>query len=185
MTTTCGANPISDGQIYGARASAWKIQESCQAMGTPAPAPATWGETMKFCQAKPQGKGCSAASTCVAKTKAAARCSLAVGQSTCTGAGTTQSEWYTGFDDTRTCTGCSCQASGGSCAPLDLSLGSDYSCGLTTLIDESSKLCFGSSGIYAPPVQLVGKPTLGTCATTSITAGSLAPTGELTLCCQP
>lgn len=187
----CSPNPInSSGSsfVFGVRTSAWKIQETCTPSGTATPVPAAWGTTMKFCRADAEGKGCGAGSTCVKKTAATAQhCALAAGSSSCTGFATTQSDWYTGFTDSRTCGACDCKASGGSCAPVQLAVGSDYACYPTPVVNQSSKQCFTDkpNGIYSPPVQLVNKGKIGTCTTSAPVVGSLDPTGQSTLCCQP
>lgn len=181
----CSPNPISSSQIYGVRTSAWKMKESCATGGAPMLAPAAWGETMKFCQADKVGKGCSVGNTCVPSVAAAPHCALAAGSSACGGFATSQSDWYTGVTDTRACGACGCSASGGSCGPVVLNVGSDYTCGANAVVGESAKQCFSGSGIYAPPVQLAGKPKLGTCTPDAAVTGSLDGIGQSTLCCQP
>lgn len=186
--TTC-SSPINSGSsnnfVLGVRTGPFKIEQSCSPGGQATPAAPTWGETMKFCRANAEGKGCSAGNTCVPKAASAPHCALAAGTSSCTGFGTAESDWYTGFSDARACGACGCEASGGSCDTMKLAVGSDYACPGTHSLDPGTKECFSGTGIYSPPVQLVGKPTVGTCSGSAKTTGSLTPTGQLTLCCQP
>lgn len=181
---TCDSNPIVGGFIYGARTSIWKGSPSCTANGTATLAPAAWSQTRKFCRANAEGKGCGAGNTCVPKQTTAPHCALAVGSGQCDGFGMSQDDWYTGFTDTRACGACGCTASGGGCKGVQLAVGSDYSCINKALVNETSKQCF-SAGIYSPPVHLVGNPMLGSCTADASANGSLAPTGQSTLCCQP
>ncbi|MFS8064977.1 MAG: hypothetical protein ACMG6S_01270 [Byssovorax sp.] len=183
----CSANPIASGFVFGVLTSAWKIQETCSASGTATPVPAAWGTTVKFCRVNAEGKGCGAGNTCVKKTATAPHCALAAGSSSCTGFATAESDWYTGSTDSRTCGACGCKVSGGSCDPVLLAVGSDYACYPTPVVKQSSKQCFTDkpNGIYSPPVQLVNKATIGTCTTSAPVTGSLDPTGQSTLCCQP
>lgn len=188
----CSPNPINSGGgglgfVFGVRTGAWKIQETCLAGGTASPVPATWGTTLKFCRANAEGKGCGAGNTCVKKTATAPHCALAAGTSSCAGFGMAQSDWYTGFTDSRACGACGCKASGGSCDPVQLAVGSDYACYPTPVVNQASKQCFTNqpNGVYSPPVQLVNKAKAGTCTTGAPVMGSLDPTGQSTLCCQP
>jgi len=182
--STCDSNPISGGSIYGARTSAWKVKPSCTVSGTADLSPAAWSETMKFCQADAEGKGCGAGNTCVPKQTTAPHCALAAGSAQCDGFATTQTDWYTGLTDTRVCGACACTVNNATCKGVQLAIGSDYTCTNSTLVNEASKLCFANS-VYAPPVHLLGNPKLGTCAADAKTEGSLTPTGQSTLCCQP
>ena len=181
----CSPKPISSGQIYGVRTSSWKMKETCTTGGTPTLAPAAWAETMKFCQADKVGKGCGVGTTCVPSVTAAPHCALAAVGASCGAFATSQNDWYTGLTDTRACGACGCSASGGSCGPVVLNVGSDYTCGTSAVVGESTKQCFSGSGIYAPPVELAGKPKLGTCTPDAAVAGKLDGTGQSTLCCQP
>ncbi len=177
--------PISSGQTYGARTGAWKGQNSCTGAGVATLAPAAWAETMKFCKANQVGNGCSAGNTCVPNLKAAPHCALAAGSAACGGFASSQSDWYTGLNDTRTCGACGCTVSGADCSPLHLEVGSDYGCSSAATVPEKTKKCFTGSGIYAPPVHLVGAPNEGTCTPAASVTGSLDGTGQSTLCCQP
>lgn len=180
----CDSTPISSGQTYGARTSTWKAQNLCTGRGAATAAPVTWGETMKFCAASKVGKGCSAGNVCVPNIKAAPHCALASGSATCGAFKSAQSDWYTGFTDGRTCGACGCIASGVDCTGVTLEVGSDYSCINAAVVPEKTKKCFSGSGIYAPPVHLVGAPNQGTCEGVAPVTGSLDPTGQATLCCQ-
>lgn len=186
----CSPNPINSGGgsfVFGVRTGAWKIKETCDASGAATVVPASWGTTLKFCRANAEGKGCSAGSTCVKKTASAPHCALAAGTSSCSGFGMVQSDWYTGFTDSRSCGACGCTVSGGSCDPVLLAVGSDYACYPTPVVKQSSKQCFTNQpkGVYSPPVQLVNKAAIGTCTSGAPVTGSLDPTGQSTLCCQP
>jgi hypothetical protein len=181
---TCDSNPITGGFVYGARASAWKVSQTCNANGAPTLAPPAWNQTRKFCRADAEGKGCGAGNTCVPKQTTAPHCALAEGSGLCNGFGMSQSDWYTGFTDTRVCGACGCTATGGGCKGVQLAVGSDYSCINKALVNESTKQCF-PNGIYAPPVHLTGNPTLGSCTADGGVKGSLIPTEQLTLCCNP
>jgi hypothetical protein len=103
----------------------------------------------------------------------------------CGGFANTQSDWYTGFSDSRVCGACGCTVSGADCAGVTLDVGSDYTCSSNAQVPEKAKKCFVPNGIYAPPVHLVGAPNQGTCTPDAAIAGSLDATGQSTLCCQP
>ena len=181
----CDANaPISSGQTYGARTSVFKAQNSCTGAGVPTLAPPAWAETMKFCKANQVGKGCPAGNTCVPNVKAAPHCALAAGSAACGEFKTTQTDWYTGLADSRACGACGCTVSGADCSPVHLEVGSDYSCTNAATVPEKTKKCFTGSGIYAPPVHLVGVPIEGTCTPDAGVTGTLDGTGQSTLCCQ-
>ena len=181
---TCDSNPIVGTTIFGARTSDWKVTQSCNASGSATLAPSAWSETQKFCRIDAEGKGCSVGNTCVPKESTAPRCALAPGSGACAGFGTAQNDWYTGLTDTRACGACGCTASGGGCKGIVLTVGSDYSCSNNAQVTELSKTCF-ANGIYSPPVHLSGNPKIGTCVAEASVTGSLDPTGQSTLCCQP
>jgi hypothetical protein len=177
---SCNGMPISELFLYGARASAFKVTQTCKATGTAAPAPATWESARKFCRATAAGAGCDAGQACVPKHDPAAQCALTSGSAVCEGYGSAQNDWFTGYSDTRSCSSCACVASGGHCNNVNIWLGNDYTCFEDTWVPESGKWC-GQK--YAPPAFLAGTPKDPTCSVTAKLDGSLDPTGQSTLCC--
>jgi hypothetical protein len=192
VTATCSENPIYYTDPGGIRAEI-TATGTCSSSGTPIPAAADWTDTKKFCRVSLVGNGCTADHACVPKTSSpVAQCALVdgLGADACTGFGMTETDWYTGVDDQRTCGACFCSPVGGDCNDVQVQVGIDYSCGVVgALIGDGAKKCFGAfpdNAPYSPPVELVGTPTPATgCTATSTPSGTITPTGAQTLCCAP
>jgi hypothetical protein len=183
---------VCDGQmtlgfpfIYGMRADIYVAAQSCTPNGNPIPASSGWTETVKFCQAAAAASGCASDQTCAPRAASAdAQCALADGVATCDGFTTTDSDWYTDYDDRRTCGACFCNAVGGNCDNMVVQVGSDYSCINHAQVGDNEKNCFGQD--YSPPASLVGTSTPPTgCTSDSPISGEITPTGAKTLCCAP
>jgi hypothetical protein len=115
IDNTCTTNPIYYSAPGGLRVDI-TATGTCASTGTPIPAAADWTATKKFCRVSLVGNGCAADHACVPKTETAvAQCALVDGPDACAGFGMTDTEWYTGVDDQRTCGACFCNAVGGDC----------------------------------------------------------------------
>ncbi len=157
ITFECPAAPVFDSFIFGMRVDV-AAEQSCTGSGSAEPGPVSWGRSMKFCRASSVGGGCSGGAVCVGRQAAPeAQCSLAAGEVACEGYASAEVDWYTGFDDGRTCGACTgCAASGGSCDGVGVLVGSDYKCGVgpPDPIADETRSCFGQ--VYSPPAQLIG-----------------------------
>lgn len=189
-TATCTMDPIYYTDPGGIRVVI-TAEPTCSVTGAPIPAAADWTTTKKFCRVSLAGGGCTADHVCVPKTKTpAAQCALVDGADACAGFGMTETDWYTGVDDQRTCGACLCSATGGNCDSVRVHLGNDYSCQPTGVtLTNNERRCFGAfpnNAPYSPPVELVGTPTAPAgCTATSTPSGTITPTGPQTLCCAP
>ena len=184
ITFACTGDPIPvDFFSFGARAEI-TATGSCAPSGTPTPGMSTWTETVKFCEASDVGAGCATGQSCVRRAEATtAQCALAAGAAACDGFTMTQTDWYTGYTDQRTCGACSCESEGG-CEAIQVEIGSDYTCGNFALVGDDMKNCYGQ--IYEPPARLVGAPQpVTTCNPSAPATGAIDPTGQHTLCCAP
>ena len=184
---TCQSISLSTGN---ASTQATVTHTSCGYMGTPAPAPLSWGAQTKACETASVGGGCATGNVCVAK--AAKHCVTTPGTFACTagysveGAG---GPWYTGVTDTRSCGNtCGCTKSGGSCGTsyVEIFTASGCGSGTTTAITNGAVACglpvplYQSATVVVTPdaVQPTCSPAYG-----PMTGGASA-TGAQTLCCQ-
>jgi hypothetical protein len=186
ITVTCNGNePLHWPMLYGARADVYVLDQTCAVDGTPAPETSTWSETVKFCHASSTAAGCAAAETCAPRAaSAAAQCALADGAASCEGYSQSE-DWFSEYDDQRTCGACFCSPVGGNCDNMVVQIGSDYSCGNHAQVGDDQKNCFPDS-IYAPPAGLIGTPTPPNgCTADAPISGTIEPSGQKTLCCVP
>jgi hypothetical protein len=187
ITTTCTANPLTYDFLKGIRANI-TATSTCTANGTGVPATSTWAESVKFCRTSAVALGCSATAACVPRAEQPeSQCAIADGAATCdSGYATTEADWYTDFEDERTCGACFCTPVGGDCANVLVEVGSDYTCGNHHTVGDDTKLCLPGIGEYSPPARLIGAPTAPTgCTADAPFSGDISPTGQTTLCCQP
>lgn len=178
------------GLIYGMRVAPMAAtMGGCTPSGMATPGALTWASTVKFCPTVMRGGGCPQGQVCVPRPPSAMPaprvCVSYTGARACP-TGTTRlqnADWYTGATDGRTCGPCTCGApTGGSCAPLYVHVGNDYTCNPNTAdVGAGKKVCFGTS--YSPGLQLHGTPAAGSCTPASNTAGAVMPTGRRTVCC--
>jgi hypothetical protein len=185
--------PIPDtntSNVFGARLTPWTVTTTgCAASGTPVKPPPIWGKSTKFCAAEKfnagAGNGCAVGQVCMPRGAAGRSCVLLDAMGQCP-AGAAADTLYTGLDDARTCTACSC-AKQATCDNLYVKFGSDYSCGVDYgHIKGGMATCATQMyGIYVPGYQLVGTPAPPTCTPTSTVTGTLTPTGARTVCCLP
>lgn len=97
--------------------------------------------------------------------------------------GSSEESWQRGFDDHRSCSGCSCTAAGGDCDNVWVKLGHDWSCGtIDGMLHDGQKSC--SISTYAPPAIMSGTPTDPTCTSSAAESGSVTMNGALDLCCS-
>jgi hypothetical protein len=132
---------------------------------------------------------CPSGDICVPVPGASFGASLCVGQAgdvACPGPDYTRKALYfTGANDTRGCSDCTCKASG-SCAA-----------GQVTQYSTTDGTCGGSGNIFGAPftcyplgsstdVKYTATPTLGSCTPSAPTAtGTATGTGAYTVCCTP
>ncbi|MET0390577.1 MAG: hypothetical protein ABW321_31685 [Polyangiales bacterium] len=182
VSLPCGdiKEPIETGS--GFRAGVIEVVETCNSEGTAAADPATWQETTKFCAFAAQGGGCAEAERCVPRPTEGPPCALSSGSAACEGYESVSRNWYTGYDDTRSCAGCTCKASGGACDYAVVEIGSDWGCtgGDVDDLSSSTKSCKYS---YSPLVGIRASRRESTCTASAALSGSLTPKGQQTLCC--
>lgn len=162
---------------------------SCPANGTPTLSALSWGNSAVFCRIARTGKGCATGQLCVPRndTQPTAPLCSQIPSGTCGPTQTTQT-WYTGASDGRSCTACTCNATGASCANVKVQFGNDYTCsgaGTTPSplqVGHNQTVC---GYAYAPQAMLVGAPTSATCSASSTLQGTILPLGSTTLCCNP
>jgi len=178
----CTRLPINNGNFSfgGVRVSTFDVIQTCTVTGAAAPKPATWTQSQKFCRASAVGTGCQAGHACVPRQEPKAQCALVSGSATCEGYAASQNDWFTGYTDSRSCSSCSCTASGGNCDNVRFELGNDYSCFDNIPVSQGDQWC---GYAYSPPARLVGDPDPSSCAVDVSLTGSLDPTGQSTLCC--
>lgn len=187
ITDTCSAANLANLMLYGVRVD-MHATGTCTPSGTGTPGTSSWSESVKFCKSSHVAGGCAAGSTCVARAADPQdQCALADTTGTCAAGYTaTQSDWYTDYDDQRSCGACFCEAVGGDCTNVLVQVGSDYSCINAWQVADDTKQCFPPNGDYSPPALLVGTPTPATgCTADAPTSGEITPTGQTTLCCAP
>jgi len=121
------------GTIFGVQAGTFTptLTGSCVAQGTPALGPVTWAMSSRFCATATVGGGCATGQACV-PVLTATKCTMFDGSHACQ-TGTTASSWNTGATDSRTCGACTCGgATGHSCTPMRIQVGTDYTCAPTS-----------------------------------------------------
>ena len=160
---------------------------SCTASGTTTAGTPTWASSKEFCSTAAHGGGCSNGGWCVPVTPGG-KCELADGAHTCdSGYDAVSGPWYTGIDDTRSCS-CTCGAPTGNCGTT-VTLYTDSSCngGATpfTATGSNNINCSVGGGPF-----LSGKinvsPTTNACGAAGYYEGGAATgTGLQTLCCAP
>lgn len=170
---------VSPNKVGGIAVSPFVPRATCETSGTPtAPAP-SWDQTRKFCVG-PDTVNAVGLRRCVAAV------------STCP-AGFTQQpgSWYRGYNDTRACAACGCNATPGDCVNTEVYLTFNTPCmatpeyGRITDIDWGHKCSYGDlSGFYAG-AQMGGVPGPATCSAATTLAGTLAPKDPVLLCCAP
>ena len=151
----------------------------CEASGDPQLSAPEWGSTLKRCSAELQRAGCvlgycaprpDAREVCWSKTEAG--CGAIVSAQT----------YYQDYDDTRTCTACSCSTTGGSCSDVGATLTTDPACrSAGTVRRDGEKICETLS--TEAMVRATGRPTNPECSSQSLVNGTLVATGTVNLCC--
>jgi hypothetical protein len=181
-THTLNSNVVTNG---GFRASIVVVGQTCNGVGSASVSPASWTDSKKFCSYGLKGGGCPVGKKCVpVQADVNAQCALNSGSALCTGFNTTQNDWYTGYNDSRSCGACGCTAYGGACQYAQIQIGSDYTCAPTVAqyLQSGQKTCQGS---YVPSVGLTANKVDPMCTPSSTFSGSLSPVGQQTLCCSP
>jgi hypothetical protein len=162
----------------------------CQADATDTATPPSWAEYARACSPllMPGQLDCAAEQVCTRKPVEAGFepgvCIVQSGTPTCPASYSVQHVEYTGVDDGRGCTGCSCGA------PQNLT------CSATLYEYQSTnETCSGGVDTFGPPVtcdptsavvdmKVVVTPSSGPCTASSVApVGTATPTGESTICC--
>jgi hypothetical protein len=182
VTFECPAEPLFSGFAYGYRVDVSLVRGtgSCTASGSATPMAAEWQSSAKYCVADRTGVGCQFGYACVPHQEAGHACA-AQSNDTCA-SGTTTSDWYEGYSDTRACGECSCDGQG-DCDEVRMQVGNDWQCLSDRPITvDGEQRCDVQH--YNPPAQLVGTPTEPTCSPTAVSSGELTPEGLHALCCE-
>lgn len=179
----CTMSPLYDGFPGGFRLASWSIQESCTPSGTAAPTPATWTDEKKLCLGVVGSNGCESNAICYPNAISDGACVIHEGMPECPAAfPALYTDWYTGYEDTRSCGSCECTASGGSCDGAQVLLGSDWLCtNEDSLSLTSPRACSPS---YSPPGLIGGMTTASTCENWALQDGELNAIGYHTVCCE-
>jgi len=156
----------------------------------------TWASSTLACHGTRQGKGCKNQQVCQPKPKSPFKghvCVEQTGDVACPSgsAFSNKNVYFSGFTDTRDCTGCTCgPVSGGSCE-ITLSLYSDPAVGICTTLVTKFKAgqcaaLSGNPGIYGWTDQITKAPQGGSCAPIAVTTpiGQVTAKGPTTFCCQ-
>jgi hypothetical protein len=134
---------------------------------------------MRLCLTTTTGAGCSSGSSCVpAAPSGGTLCSEKSGSCP---TNFNQQTWYESYQDTRTCSQCTCTSSGGDCSKVKVQVGSDWSCLDNILLGAGEKKC---ASVYSPPLALKGTPTNPTCTPKSNLSGTLNGAGSHAFCCK-
>ena len=152
-------------------------------------AEATWGRTVRECTLDLPADGCAEGQVCPpAPPGGFDACLIGEGDLDCP-PGFARSRFYTGFEDDRGCTPCSCGDPDGECEAYVVTY-SDAVCGMpagSVMVSAQEAACFDVlSGTALGSVQayFLGQSP-GSCPTSGGEAtGDVAPGGPVTLCCQ-
>jgi hypothetical protein len=163
--------------------------------GVASKAAPTWATSAVACHGTLAGKGCANQQVCQPRPKNPFKAHVCIEQSgdVACPAGSSfsnKSVYFSGFTDTRDCTGCNCgPASGGSCE-ITLSLYSDPAVGACNTLVTSFKAgqCTalnGNPGIYGWTDQITKAPQGGNCMPITVTTpfGTVVEKGPTTFCC--
>jgi len=178
--------PALAGGSFGNTAFASQITKTttCDAGGTPSVAPASWGQTKRFCPATHTGGGCSAG-ICVPRTTGS-YCAYSTSQTACPAGypklpSSAFTFWYTGYTEGRACSTCTCSAEGGSCNGLILNRLDQCSGTSVNAVPLGQKDC-GQEFSY----RLQGSPAApNQCFASSNATGAAMATGQGIVCCAP
>jgi hypothetical protein len=133
------------------------------------------------------GAGCANGGAC-APLGTASLCVMQAGAAACPSGFSSRFTVGSGIDDTRTCAGCSCTGTSGSCIDAKLTIYSDAKCGAGNVTDIPADGGCGAVGgpanvtynAYTYSATLSGE----TCsATTATSTGGVQLTGVQTICC--
>ena len=163
----------------------------------PTPPPATWGRFARECRGAPPG-ACDDGQLCApSPAPGFHRCVTLMGTYDCSAPFfapyTEPHVFYTGLQDTRTCSPCGCgmPPSGSSCA-AQVSVFSDSACSSTAIdagsVGTTAPLCVDVTPGAAPGITLAVQPaaTHGACQPSGGDAGGAAVgIGPTTFCCIP
>jgi hypothetical protein len=191
----CGPRPYADPVVVGARLGPLMPRQlgPCAAQGMPMRPPPRWTNQSRFCGAQ-RGAGCPLGQVCLPRPPPTAPgpriCTIIPGNVMCP-VGTVRSatDWFTDFNDTRSCTPCACgAATGASCLGIRAQLGPQGLCEVpgSVTVGQGPPTCFSVDRNQTNPgVRLVGQPTAATCAPRTDTSGTVQAAGPQTICCSP
>jgi hypothetical protein len=164
---------------------------TCAAKGGGLAQPAPWAETLHVCPIAKTGGGCGKGRVCAPKPSAAPYggplCVLKPGTDDCpAGFDASSVQAYDHGDDTRACSGCSCDTAGVTCKGGSYEVINDKACGGSGKVvdgggctDTSGNLDNDSGSLRPTPAT----PTAGTCSG-GAASGKLSPKGPQKLCCR-
>ncbi|MBK8943081.1 MAG: hypothetical protein IPM79_37140 [Polyangiaceae bacterium] len=163
--------------------------------GLPSGGDPTWGEGVKACRSTANLQGCDGGLTCVAKPPTPYEprvCIGKVGEQSCpAGSFTLHSEAFTGFDDSRACSDCTCGASSGGTCKITLDLFFSAGCSAGTDIESvESNSCVdlvGNPTVAGREGSITTPPSGGSCPVTGggVPSGEVTPSSPTTFCCLP
>ena len=156
--------------------------------------PIGWGHTARACAAPMSDApgGCGAGALCVARPTTPSPSVLCVwrsGDVACPGAPySVRSVYFTGVNDTRACTACTCDAPGGlTCAASQISTYADGECPSNpagSIVGDGG--CVSAPGSTSVVRAGPSSPSGSGCTPNPVSAtGTVVPTGPTTVCCTP
>lgn len=164
--------------------------------GSPTKPAAQWASRALACHGSLQGGGCASPKVCMPKPASPYKshvCIEKAGDVDCP-AGTPftkKSVYYTGVDDTRDCSGCTCGSPSGGACEITITLYGDATSGVCATEVGSVKAgqCVdlaGNPAIHGRTDQITKAPSGALCAPTvqSMPFGTLTPKDATTFCCQ-
>jgi hypothetical protein len=186
ITTTCTnfAFTAANGNVYAGPGVASTL---CAPTGSPSVSTPKFTNNRQFCAADKIGAGCSFGNVCVAKITTPA-CTLTADSPGCSSGYIEEpgGAWFTGYQDPRTCSGCTCGGATGASCGSSLAWFQGVNCGgaggyFNDPLDYS--LCLGSTyPLYSAKLQ--GPITPGVCPGLTTTTGMASPIGQQQLCCR-
>jgi hypothetical protein len=162
---------------------------SCAANASNNVSPATWGNSYVACNytAPFDTGGCDAGGQCVAKPTGVPKpCVVQVGDLACPGGAYSQKTLVmTSFSDTRDCSTCSCNPSGGACS-VTVTAYTGSGCTGTAIPFAANGGCAGQGDSVVSAAAGAPVVTAASCSPSGGTAiGSATATGPVTVCCAP
>jgi hypothetical protein len=152
----------------------------------------SWATAHRLCAGAPApGGGCSTAGdVCVRQPTApfaTTWCIMTTGDVPCPASDYTERTLvYTGVDDTRGCTSCSCDAPSGVACGLVTTVYSNVACTMDAQeVQNDGTSCVANSGMRSARYSVSSGPSGGSCTPSGVApSGSATPASARTVCCQ-